>query len=67
MFEIGDRVNVNLGANGTHKGTIDKVFNPPRGNEYYSVRTDEAFGPLLIDSTIANPWDLFLIDDEESN
>ena len=64
MYKVRDRVQVNLGKNGTHNGTIDKVFNQGTDREYYSVRTDTAFGPLLMDSTIANPWDVFPTEEE---
>lgn len=67
MFEVGDKVNVNL-PQGTKPGEITRVVNPPRGHEYYKVQLDEAIqiGPLLIDNVVANPWDLFLQSDERT-
>lgn len=55
MFEVGDRVQVNLGANGTHNGEVVKVIKHPRGTPSYTISVDNG-------STVTiDPWDMFML------
>jgi ribosomal protein L24 len=54
MFEVGDRVDVNLGKNGTHEGTV------------YSVSPSQKSFIVHLDNgryAVVDPWDIFLIAD----
>jgi len=55
MFELGDRVRVNLGAKGTHNGTVAGTRNTEK-----LIAVDLDNGKLAI----VDPWDVFHIEEE---
>jgi len=60
MFEVGDRVQVNLGANGTRKGEVIKVVRHPHTSQVsFTISVDNG-ATVTID-----PWDMFLLSDIE--
>jgi len=54
MFELGDRVQVNLGAGGTHKGNVIE----PLKIKSIHVQLDNGNAALI------DPWDVFHIEEE---
>lgn len=60
MFEVGDKVKVNLGKNGTHIGTLVSEEN---GGQKLIVALDE---PTENGKWVAEvaPWDISLIEEE---
>ena len=60
MFEIGERLSVNLGANGTHTGVLVSEEN---GGQKLIIALDEPTDSGKWIAEVA-PWDVFPIEEE---